>query len=419
VGTAAAESRRPRQDLTPLLKARSVAIVGLSGPERFGGILFGNLMKFGYEGEIFGVNPRYESLYDRPCYPSLRELPERPDCALLAVPNARLADALEEAAACGIPAAAIYASAWSEPGEELALQDRLKQIAKAGSMVVCGPNCMGFVTPGRRLPASGYPVNPETPTGHVTLVSHSGSVWEGFLQNQRGLAFNYIVSPGNEMVTTVADYMQFALADESTQLIGLFLETVRDPETFLLALEEAAERDIPVVALKSGRTRRGARLAQAHSGALAGDNAAIDAIFDRYGVRRATSIDEMMDTLDLLATGMRPERRGVAAILDSGGQRAHMVDLAEVVGVEFAGIDETTEARLAAVLEPGLDPINPLDAWGTGNGSGDIYTESVLALDADPATGLTLFAVDLPPVDDESMAYPEIAKALRGRLRNP
>ena len=414
-----AERRQRRQDLTPLLHARSVAIVGISGPERFGGVLFKNLTESGYAGEIFGVNPRYETLYDRPCYPSLRELPERPDCALLAVPNPRILDALEEAADCGIAAATIFASAWSEPGEEPSLQQQLQEVAQASSMVVCGPNCMGFVSTSRRLPISGYRVNPETPAGRVTLISHSGSVWEGFLQNQRGLAFNYIVSPGNEMVTTVADYMQFALADESTRVIGLFLETVRDPDTFLAALEEAAERDVPVVALKTGRSQRGARLAQAHSGALAGDNAVVDAVLDRYGVRRATSIDEMMDTLDLLSTGMRPKRRGVAAILDSGGQRAHMVDLAEAVGLEFAAINQATEARLAAVLEPGLDPINPLDAWGTGTGSDDIYVESALALDADPSTGLTLFAVDLPPTDDEEMTYPEIAQAVLGRLQNP
>jgi acyl-CoA synthetase (NDP forming) len=413
------ESGRPRQDLTPLLRARSVAIVGISGPERFGGVLFDNLTQFGFAGKIFGVNPRYETLYDSPCYPSLRELPERPDCALLAVPNARIVDALEEAADCGIQAAAIFASAWSEPGEEPSLQRRLEDVAQAGSMVVCGPNCMGFVSTGHHLPVSGYAVNPNTPAGHVALISHSGSVWEGFLQNQRGVAFNYIVSPGNEMVTTVADYMQFALADESTRVIGLFLETVRDADTFLVALEEAAERDVPVVVLKSGRSERGARLAQAHSGALAGDNAAIDAILDRFGVRRATSIDEMMDTLELLQTGMRPERRGLAGVLDSGGQRAHMVDLAETVGAEFAAINATTEARLAAVLEPGLDPINPLDAWGTGNASDDIYVESVLALDADPATGLTLFAVDLPPTDDEEMYYPEIAESVQARLQNP
>lgn len=414
-----AQSPPPRQDLTPLLHARSVAIVGISGPERFGGIIYNNLAEFGYPGEIYGINPRYETLYDRPCYPSLRDLPKRPDCALLAVPNSRLAAALKEAADCGIPAAAIFANAWSEPGEGPSLEQQLKEIALASSMVVCGLNCMGFISTGQRLPVSGYPVNPKTPAGNVTLISHSGSVWEGFVQNQHGVAFNYIVSAGNEMVTSVADYMQFALADESTRVIGLFLETVRDADTFLIALEQAAEQDVPIVVLKSGRSERGARLAQAHSGALAGDNATYEAIFDHYGVRRATSIDEMMDTLELLSTGMRPQRRGVTAILDSGGQRAHMVDLAETIGVEFAAVSEATEARLAAVLEPGLDPINPLDAWGTGNGADEIYFECVLALDADPSTGLNLFAVDLPPSEDEDMSYPAIAEAVLPRLENP
>ena len=409
----------PRQDLASLLRASSVAIVGLSGPERFGGILFANLVGSGYEGRIDGVNPRYETLYDRPCYASLRDLPERPDCALIAVPNARLVDALQEAADCGIPAAVIFASAWSEPGIEPSLQRQLQEIAIANSMVVCGPNCMGFVSTASRLPVSGYAVNPGTPAGFVTLISHSGSVWEGFLQNDRGVAFNYIVSPGNEIVTTVGDYMQFALADESTRVIGLFLETVRDPDTFLAALEEAADRDVPVVVLKTGQSERGARLARAHSGALAGDDATYDAIFESFGVRRVTSIDEMMDTLELLSTGMRPKPPSIAAILDSGGQRAHMVDLAEAVGVEFGAIGLDTEARLRAVLEPGLDPINPLDAWGTGNAADDIYTESLLALDADPSTGLTLFAVDLPPTDDEESSYPRIAEAVLGQLQKP
>jgi acyl-CoA synthetase (NDP forming) len=415
------KSRQPRQDLSPLLRARSVAIVGINGPERFGGILYGNLAAYGYTGEIYGINPRYETLYERPCYSSLAELPEQPDCALLAVPNARLVDTLQEVADRGIPAAAIFASAWSEPGDDPSLQSQLRKIAEANSMVVCGPNCMGFVSTTHRLAVSGYHVDPATPTGHATLISHSGSVWEGFVQNQRDVAFNHIISPGNEIVTTVADYMQFALSDESTRVIGLFLETVRDPQTFLAALEEAAERDIPVVALKTGGSERGARLALAHSGALAGDDATYDAVFDRYGVRRVRSIDEMMDTLELLSTGMRPKRAGVAAILDSGGQRAHMVDLAETVGVQFGAISDSTEARLQAVLEPGLEPINPLDAWGTGNASDDIYIECSLALDADSSTGLTLFAVDLPPTDDDydDSNYPAIAAVVQARMQNP
>jgi acyl-CoA synthetase (NDP forming) len=415
------QPRARRQDLTPLLRARSVAVVGISQPGRFGGILYENLRKFGYPGRIFPVNPRYESIHGLPCHPSLRDLPERPDCALLAVPNQRLKGELEAVAECGIPAAAIFASAWSEPEPgQPSLEQELARVARASGTVVCGPNCMGFVSLRDRLPASGYAANPDTPAGGVTLITHSGSVWDAFLQNRRGVAFNYVVSAGNEIATTAADYMQFALGDESTRVIGVYLETVRDPDTFRAALAEAAERDVPVVVLKTGRTERGAALAQAHSGALAGEDAVYDALFRHYGVQRVTSIDEMMDTLELFAAGLRPPTRYIASIHDSGGQRSLTFDLAEATGVEFADISADTAARLASVLEPGLEPINPLDAWGTGNGADDIYAECLLALDADPATGLTLFAVDLYGTDDQaSFRYPEIVAKVRDRLRKP
>jgi acyl-CoA synthetase (NDP forming) len=409
-----------RQDLTPLLHPQSVAIVGISQPGRFGGILAQNVSRFGYEGLIYGVNPRYDSLYDRPCYASLSDLPERPDLAILAVPNNGLVASLEEVAACGIPAAVIFASAYSEPDtDELPLKEQLGKIAKENNIVLCGPNGMGFVAPSHRLAVSGYRVNPETPTGNATMICHSGSVWEAFLQNQRGVNFNYIISAGSEAATTLSDYMQFALERESTRVIGLFLETVRDPETFKAALVEAAERDIPIVALKTGRSERGAQLARAHSGALAGEDGAYDALFEYYGVRRTRSTDEMLDTLELFATGMRTKTHFVSAILDSGGQRALLVDLGEAEGVEFTPIAEDTQKKLGEVLERGLDPVNPLDAWGTGNGADDIYAQGIQALDADPSTGITLLAVDLPPMDDRDSWYANIVHPLLSRLRNP
>ena len=415
-----ASQKNHRQNLTPLLHPKSVAIVGISQPGRFGGILAQNVSQFGYEGTIYGVNPRYDSLYDRPCYASLSDLPDRPELAILGVPNGRLVASLEEVAECGIPAAVIFASAYSEPDKgELSLKDQLGKIARENDIVLCGPNGMGFVAPCQRLAVSGYPVNPKTPTGNVAMICHSGSVWEAFLQNQRDVNFNYMISTGSEAATTMSDYMQFVLENESTRVIGLFLETVRDPETFQAALVEAADRDIPVVALKTGRSERGAQLALAHSGALAGEDGAYDALFEHYGVRRVRSTDEMLDTLELFATGMRTKTHFVSAILDSGGQRALLVDLGEAEGVEFTPITEETQAKLSEVLEPGLDPINPLDAWGTGNGADDIYARSIQALDADPLTGITLLAVDLPPMDDGDSWYANRVRPLLSELRNP
>ncbi len=409
----------PRQNLSPLLNARSIAIVGISQLPRFGGRVYQNLRDFSYPGRIYAVNPKYTTLHDQPCYAALRDLPERPDLAIIALSNDRLLAALQEVASLGVPAAVISASAYSDPVEgRPTLQQQLAEAARASGMVLCGPNCMGFIAFTHRLAASGYPVTP-LPSGHITFISHSGSIFDAIWQNRRGVRFNYVISSGNEIVTTLADYMQFALGDPATRVIGLFLETVRDPQTFCAALEEAAGRDVPVVALKVGRSEQGARLAQAHSGALAGQDAAYDALFAHYGARRVTAPDELMDTLELFAAKLRPRTRYVTSMHDSGGERGLLVDLAEAEGVQFAPINADTTAKLAAVLEPGLAPLNPLDAWGTGNDFDRIYRECLLALDADPSTGLNVWVADMYSSGAIDLTYADTAIGVQGQLRHP
>jgi len=419
-----AERPRPaknahRQDLTPLLNPRSIAIVGISTPPRFGGHVYQNLRRFGYAGELFGVNPRYTTLHDQPCYPSLRALPIAPDLAILAVPNDRLLQTLQEAAAIGVRAVATSSSAYlPHPEGEPTLQDQLAEIARTHHMVMCGPNGMGFIAFAQRAAAWGYPLAP-LPAGPITFISHSGTLADAIWQNRRGLRFNYLVSPGNEIVTTLADYMQHALAEADTRVIGLFLETVRDPDTFRAALEEAAGRDVPIVALKVGRSERGAQLAQAHSGALAGEDAVYEALFAHYGVQRVRTPDELLDTLELFAAKLRPGTRAIAALHDSGGERGLLVDLAEAEGVTFAAINAETTARLAAALDPALPPVNPVDAWGTGNAFGQVYRDCLLALDADPQTGLTVWAADMYAAGDLTQTYVQTAIELQPRLRKP
>ena len=406
-------------DLTHLLHARSAAIVGISTPDRFGGQVYINLRDFGFGGDVYGVNPRYESLYDRPCYPSIAALPEMPELAVLAVPNRALLPAFEEAVNAGARAAVIFGSAHSEGEDPHAIENAVAALARQEGIPICGPNCMGFLSFERRLVVSGYPVTPGTPSGHITLISHSGSVFDSMWQNDRRVQFNYVISSGNETVTTLADYMHFALADPSTRVIALFLETVRDPEGFKLALEAAAGADVPVIVFKVGRSELGARLAQSHSGALAGNDAVYDALFEYYGVRRVRSLDEFMDTLELFTPGWRPRPAAIAATLDSGGERGMLVDLAEEIGVRFAEIGPATVAKLAATLDPGLEPTNPLDAWGTGNDLERIYGDSLLALDADPATGLNIFNVDLMRASNLPPTYIDITLPILPKLTRP
>lgn len=403
-----------RPSLEPLLNAHSVAIVGISQSDRFGGKVYLNLRDFGYAGQIYGVNPRYDTLYDQPCYSSLTALPQRPDLAVLAVPNDRLLTAVQEAAQCHIPAIFIPGNAHSEDNQ---LSQRIAEIARVNNIVVCGPNCMGFHAFGQRLVVSGYVLDPAVQAGNVAFITHSGSVFDALWQNTRGLRFNYLISSGNELTTTAADYLQFVLNDPATYAVGLFIETVRDPQQFVVALELAAERDIPIAVLKVGRTERGAQLALAHSGALAGRDAAFDALCRHYGVQRVRSLDEMLDTLELFAARLRPPTQHIASIHDSGGERGLLMDLAELEGVTFAPLGADTVAKLSALLDPGLAPINPLDAWGTGNDYHRIYRDCLIALDAEPTNGLTAFAVDLYPSDES--AYVDIALEAKPSVTKP
>jgi acyl-CoA synthetase (NDP forming) len=402
-------------NLTTLLEPRSIAVVGASARRgSFGDQLVGQLLGGGYKGEVHLVNPRYAEVAGRPCLPSLADLPGPVDLAVLAVPNAALEAQLEAAVAAGIPAAVIFASCLEPEG----LVERLRVIAAGAGMAVCGGNGMGFFNLEQSLRVCGYPEPPDLEPGPVAVVSHSGSVFSALLHNARGLRFNLVVSAGNELVTSAAAYLDHALDLPSTRVAALFLETVREPAAFRAALAKAAARAIPVVVLKVGRGQAARAMVAAHSGALAGEEGAYQALFDAYGVAQVATLDELADTCELLA-GRRAHPGGLAAIHDSGGERAHLLDLAEQVGVPFAAISPATRDRLAAVLEPGLPPTNPLDAWGTGNDADRIFAACIQALLEDPATAALALNLDLTTEPTPDTSYTGLAIAAAASTPKP
>ncbi|HEY4790485.1 MAG TPA: CoA-binding protein, partial [Actinomycetes bacterium] len=323
--------------LAPLLEPRSLPVVGASArPGSFGDQLVAQLLSGGYRGAVHLVNPRYREVAGRPCHPSLADLPGPVDLAVLAVPNAALEAQLRAAAAAGIPAAVIFASCLDPPD----LAERLAGIAGEAGMAVCGGNGMGFFNLEQSLRVCGYPEPADLAAGPVAAVSHSGSVFSALLHNDRGLRFNLVVSAGNELVTSAAAYLDHALDLPSTRVVALFLETVREPAAFRAALAKAAARAIPVVALKVGQGRAARAMVAAHSGALAGEDGAYQALFDAYGVARVATLDELADTCELLA-GRRAGPGALAAIHDSGGERAHLLDMAERLRVPLAELSGT------------------------------------------------------------------------------
>jgi len=385
-----------RSPLSAMLEARSVAVVGASRrPGSAGETMVSELQVGGFEGPIYPINPGYEEVLGLRCYPSLTELPEPVDLVILGVKNALLENQLELAGENGARAAVIFASCVEENPPEVPLAERLATSAYARGIALCGGSCMGFLNLGSKLRALAFPERDDLRPGPITWLSHSGSVFTALLHNQRGLRFNLAVSSGMELTTTVADYLRYSLELESTRLVAMFLETVRDPEGFQEGLRLANKRNVPVVVLKIGREAKARELVVAHSGALAGADGAYEALFREYGVIRVASLDEMVDTLELFGAGRRAFSGGLAAIHDSGGERAHLIDVAAEVGTPLAEITVATKERMAAVLEPGLPAVNPLDAWGTGHDSEQVFMECMRALLDDEQTAALAFVMDL------------------------
>jgi acyl-CoA synthetase (NDP forming) len=410
-----------RTPLVAMLEARSVAVVGASPrPGSFGEQMMVQLTGGGFDGAIYPVNPSYEEVMGHRCYPSLETVPEPVDLTLLGVANKLLEGQLTAAAAAGSRSAVIFASCYEEPAPGVRpLTERLSAIARASNMALCGGNGMGFINVERNLRACGFFEPGDLRAGSIAFISHSGSAFSAVLHNRRGLRFNVVVSSGLELVTTMAEYLDHVLGLPSIRAVGLFMETVRDPAGLRAALSKADELEIPVVALKVGREAQAKELVMAHSGALAGEDGAYEALFDAHGVLRVRGMDEMADTLELLVAGRTAGQGGLAAIHDSGGERAHLIDAAAEAGVELTQISEETRARLAAVLEPGLPPVNPLDAWGTGNQSEEIFIECMHALLEDPGTAALAFSVDLTTELVPESGYSRVANEVFAKTDKP
>jgi acyl-CoA synthetase (NDP forming) len=380
-----------------MLEPRSIAVVGASVKTgSLGESMMAELQRGGFEGAIYPVNPGYDEVAGLRCYPSITEVPEQVDLAILGVANQRVEQALADAAGSGAGSAVTFSSLYEEPSDGPDLRERLRAIAVEHGMAMCGGNGMGFMNQISNVRATGFLTPEVIRRGPVTFLSHSGSAFSALAFSDRGLGFNLLVSSGQEVVSTMADYMAYALDQDETRVLALLLETVRDPEGFVAMLERAAARDVAVLALKVGRTAASQAMVTAHSGALAGEHGAYEALFDAYGVHEMRSLDELADTIELFSSPRRARRGdGIASVHDSGGERAMFVDLAGDLGVPFAAVSDATIARIDDTLDPGMESSNPLDAWGTGIDGDRIFREAFEAFADDTAVSATVFCVDM------------------------
>ncbi|MGF7158964.1 acyl-CoA synthetase (NDP forming) [Rhodoligotrophos appendicifer] len=385
----------PPHRLDPLLKPRSLAVVGASRrPGSVGNLMIRQLLQGGYGGALHAVNPGYDSVEGVPCFATLAELPRVPEHAVFALSDDRIEGEFRSAIAQGIRAATIVSALAGETSDSVSRRDRIGEMARSAGILLCGGNGMGFYNFAAGVRVCGFQTRERHEPGGVTLISHSGSLFTALLDAEERIDYNLAVSSGQELVLTLADYMDFALEQAETRVIGLFMETARDPGGFLLALEKAAARRIPVVALKVGRSEAAVRFTETHSGALAGDDAAYQAVFEAYGVSRVTSIDELAATLIAFQSTPAIGPGGLATLHDSGGERALFADLASDAGTAMAALSPATIGRLTAALDPGLAAANPLDAWGTGRNYPDNFHACTMALAENEDTAAVALVLD-------------------------
>jgi acetate---CoA ligase (ADP-forming) len=435
-----------------MLEARSIAIVGASSrPDSFGSRMLAEVGRSPSKPSIYPVNPRYAEIDGARCYPSLADLPGPVDLVLLGVPDAALEQQLVLAGEMESRSGLIFGNAHEDPAPPNninlspmsperhqsfpdatarvpALRQRLSGIARAAGMELCGAGCMGFANVNYGLRAMGYVEPDPLPAGSIALVTHSGSVFSALLRTRRAFGFTLAVSSGQELVTSAPSYLEYALAQPETKVLALVLEAIREPDKLRSVLDVAAGRDLPVILLTAGQSSSGRAMVAAHSGALAGSGAGWEALVRHYGIHRVCDLAELADTAELFALLTKSRRlskgadragRGIATVHDSGLERAHAADVAEELGVPFAAISEQTQTKLTELLDPGLLPTNPLDVWGTGASTKELFGDCLQALATDESVDAVALAVDLVTELDGDDSYQQAVLDVSRRTGKP
>jgi acetyl-CoA synthetase len=384
-------------DLDRLFHPRSIAVVGASDREgSYGGQTLVNLATISYGGEVWGVNPRRDSVYGRECFPSLSELPGVPDAVVVAVPAASVPEVIDEAGRLGCGGAVVYGAGFAEIEGGAALQDQLVAAARRHELPVCGPNGNGIVSYPRRIALWGDALSAREP-GEVAIVSQSGNQAVNAISVRRGLRFHTVVSCGNGAVLEAADFLRFLANEEGVRSVALNLENDGDGERLCEALAACADAGVGVAALKVGSSEAGASAAAAHTGAVAGDQRVFRALLEEAGAAIADDFHDLLELAKALALPRPVNKGGLVVMTCSGGDSSAAGDEADRRGIEFASFSPTTESRLAELLPPAATIQNPLDYTAMIWGERERLRDLIVAVADDPAVAELLIFYDEPP----------------------
>lgn len=354
-----------------LRSARSVALVGASeDPSKPAGRVLFYLQQYGYTGSVYPVNPRYEELAGLPCYPSLDQLPERPDIVVVALAGELAEDAVRTAVEQEVGTVILFASGYAEAGtpDGLRLQEQLTAIVTGSTTRLLGPNTNGMVEVAGVLPLTfmsafedGIPLHDD----RIGLVSQSGAVGGFVLREAQlsGLGVSSFYATGNEVDLTTSELIT-SLVEDNASVILVYVEGVNDGQAFQDALARARAKNVPVVVLKVGTSGEGAAAAGSHTGAVAGDDVVFDGVLRRYAVPRATSIDHLLDLGRVLALSPHPAGNRVTILTLSGGAGILATDAMASHGLCLASWEGAAKEAMGSVLPPFAALNNPIDLTG-------------------------------------------------------
>lgn len=405
-----------RRPLEPFFAPRSVAVIGASErPHSVGRTLLENLTVAGHAAKVFPVNPNHASVLGLKCHPKLADFPETPDLAVIATPAPTVPEVVSVCAEAGIPAAVIVSAGFKEIGEEgAALETRILEAAR-GRMRIVGPNCLGIMSPSRNFNATF--ARAAARPGSLAFLSQSGALMSSILDwsLKENVGFSAFVSVGSMLDVGWGDLIDHLGGDPETKSLLLYMESVGDARSFLSAAREAALTK-PIIILKAGRTQEAAKAATSHTGALAADDAVLDAAFRRAGVLRVDTIGELFDMAEVLGKQPRPRGPRLTIVTNAGGPGVLATDSLLSGGGRLAEMAPETLSRLDALLPRYWSRGNPVDVLGDADP--ERYARVVEAVADDPGGDGLLVVLTPQEMTDPTETARRLA-ALPGRREGP
>jgi acyl-CoA synthetase (NDP forming) len=377
------------KSLERIFNPKSVAVIGASEvPGKASERRTRSLLEGGYQGQVYLINPKRSELFGRKAYPNIKDVGQEIDLVMIVVTPKFLTAAVADSVEVGAKGIIIITAGLGETGEEgrRIEAEILSEAAKTGTYVI-GPNCSGMFSAGAKMNLLGVP---KLEKGSISVLAQSGNVIDSLTHyaRMRRLGFSKIISVGNAIGVNFHEYIDYLKDDPDTKVIMTYLEGIKEGNSLVRVARETVKKK-PIIALKVGRSKAGARAAASHTGSLAGDDLIVDAAFKQAGIVRVSNVDEMFDMAEIFSNCPVPRGNCVAILSEGGGDNSIAADNAEIYGMDVPVLSPETQEKIKPFLLQGMPASNPIDYGGTAEENPHMITECVrVCMECDEVDGI-------------------------------